>query len=144
MRIVEGRVAEGVHLAAVVCVKKSDEGFEGGGFAQHESGGSDEVAEIGFGNGAQAVDGEDAAGFEVRDRALDGFPGGVLGEVRADDDFEGGFGGPPLLGSEALDEMVVHGAQATGGWSGIGSTGLRHSGWRAPGFLRWHRFNLRI
>jgi hypothetical protein len=39
--------------------------------------------------------------------------------------------------------MVVHGAQATGGWSGIAAV-FGCSRCRAPAFLRWHRFNLRI
>jgi hypothetical protein len=140
----EGSAAECVHLAGVVRVEESDEGFEGGGFAQHETGGPDEIAEIGFGDGAQAVNGENAACFKVGDGSLDRFSGGVLGEVGADDDFEGGFGGPPLLGTETLEEMLVHRTQAAGGWVGMAATGLRLPRCRTPGFLRWHRFNLRI
>ena len=139
--MVDGSGSQVVHVAGVVRVEESDEGFEGGGFAQHETGGADEIAELGFGDGAQAIDGERAAGFEVGDGALDGFPGGVLGEVGADHDFEGGLGGPPLLGAETLDEVVVKGAQAA---RRIGSSGPRLSRCRAAGFLRWHRFNLRI
>ena len=49
--------AEPGHAAAVMCIEEGDEGFEGGGFAQHEAGGADEVAEFGFRNGSEAADG---------------------------------------------------------------------------------------
>ena len=100
--------------------------------------------QIGEGKCAEAVDGQRSGLAQIGERTLDGLPGGVLGEVGADDDFESGFGGPPLLGPEALDEVVIHGTQAAGGWGVIGSASFRISRCRAPGFLRWHRFNLRI
>ena len=59
-------------------------------------------------------------GAEVGDGMLDGFPCGVLGEVGTEYDFEGGFCGPPLLGTPNLDEAVVHRAEAAGGGHGTG------------------------
>lgn len=100
-------------LAGVMGVEKGDEGFERGRLAQHETGRADEIAEFGFGDFSQASDGKDAACFEIGDGTLDAFPGGVLGKVGADDDFEDGPRRPPLLWAESFDEMVIHGAEPT-------------------------------
>jgi hypothetical protein len=111
----ESGVAEGVHAAVVMGVEEGDEGLEGGGFAEHEAGGANELAEFFFGEFAEAGDGEDAMRLKVGNGALDRFPGGVLGEEGADDDFKSGLSGPPLLGAVEGDEMVVERAQAAGG-----------------------------
>jgi hypothetical protein len=121
----EGSRAEGFDVAAVARIEKGNEGLEGCRFAEHESGGADEVTKVCFGDCAQAVDREDAARFEIGDGALDTFPGGVLCEVCADDDFEGGLGWPPLLRAEALDEVLVHRTQSTCRLAPIGVCGSR-------------------
>jgi len=64
---------------------------------------------------AQAVHGESISGVQVVERALDGLPGCVLSKVSAEDDLEGSFGRPPMLGTVGSDEIVVHLAQALGG-----------------------------
>lgn len=100
-------------------VQEGNKSFECGGFAGIKAGGLDEAAELVEGNGAETGDGERAGAAEIGDGALDGFPGGVLGKVRADDDFEGGFGRPPVLRTVGSGETVVHGAQAAGGCGGF-------------------------
>ena len=52
---------------------------------------------------------------QVVQRALDGLPGCVLREVSAEDDLEGSFGRPPVLGTVGLGKPIVHPAQALGG-----------------------------
>jgi hypothetical protein len=101
-------------LAGVVRIEKGDEGLERGCLTQHETGRPDKNAEFGFGYFSQASDGKDAACFEIGDGTLDTFPGGVLGEVGADDDLECGFCGPPLLRAETSNETVVHDTEPSG------------------------------
>lgn len=140
MRRAAGRGAKDFHGAAVVGVEEGHERFEGRGLAQHKARGADEGAQFGFGNRTQPGDVQDAVRLEAGDGALDAGPGGVLGKVRADDDFEGGFRGPPLLRPKALDEAVVEGAQAEGSFGCGGVVGLR----RFPGGFRHFLFDLRI
>ena len=73
---------------------------------------------------AQAVHGQGAGRAQIGQRALDGLPGGVLGEVSAEDHFKRSFGRPPVLGAVGCAELIVHPAQALGG-SGLG----RGHGW---------------
>jgi len=113
--IQKSRSPERFHAATVALVEKGDEGLERGGFADHEAGGTDEFAQFAFGNGAEAGEREDAASAEVGDGALDGFPGGVLGEVSADDDFERSPCRPPLLRAVEVDEAIVESAESAGG-----------------------------
>lgn len=113
--VLKSGTTQGCHATAVGVIQERDEGFEGGSFAPHEAGGADEGAEFGFRNRAKAAQGEGAVGAEAGNGELDGLPGGVLGEVGADDDFEGRLCGPPLLRTPGLDEAVVHGAEAAGG-----------------------------
>ena len=63
-----------------------------------EPGGTDQGLEIGDGCLADAVEGEQASPAEVGEGEFDVRPRGVLGEDGADDDLEGGVGGPPVLG----------------------------------------------
>lgn len=114
-RIGVSATSKGGHAAFVLGVEKSDEGFEGRGFAQHETRGADEIAELGFRDRAETTDGEDAASAQVGNGALDGFPGGILGEVGTDDDFEGCFRRPPLLRAPGCNEALVHRVEAASG-----------------------------
>lgn len=107
--------AKGGHASFGRGVEESDEGFERSSFAQHEAGGANEVAELSFGNRTESADGEDAASAQVGNGAFDGFPGGILGEVSADDDFERGLRRPPLLRAPGCNEAVIHRVEATGG-----------------------------
>ena len=107
--------SKGGHAAFVFGVEKGDEGFEGRGFAQHETRGADEIAELSFGDRTEAADGEGAASAQVGNGAFDGFPGGILGEVSADDDFEGRFGRPPPLRAPGCNEALIHRVETASG-----------------------------
>ncbi len=130
--------------SAVFLIKKGDEGLQRCRLAQHETGGPDEIAEFLFGNRAEGGDGKDIASFEAGNRAFHAFPGGVLGQVGADNDFESGFRGPPLLRTETLDEMVVHGAQATRGSAPICGSDCRPLRFRLSAIFRHTLFDLKI
>src|SRR3989442_2576813 len=61
----------------------------------------------GHGRIGQRPDIEESRPPQVPDRDLDGPPRGLLHEQRADDRFEGGLGGPPVLGPVVLEEPLV-------------------------------------
>jgi hypothetical protein len=111
MGVSRGETLEG---SGKLRVEHGDEGLQGGSLARVETRWLDELLQLGEGEGAQAVDAERAGAAEIGQRDLDGFPGCVLSEVRADDDFEWGLRGPPELGTVGLDQFVMHGAQARG------------------------------
>ena len=79
-----------------------------------KAGGQDEALQVSA--CAQAFHGQGSGGAQVVEGALDGFPGSVLSEVGAEDDFKGSLGRPPVLRAVGRGEVfVVHAAQALGG-----------------------------
>ena len=114
-----GRGGHAAKRAGELGVEQGNEGFERGRLARVEAGGLDEAAELVEGDGAETGDGERTGAVEIGDGALDGLPGGVLGEVGADDDFDGGFGRPPVLRAVSGGELIVHAAEALGGCGGL-------------------------
>jgi len=70
---------EVVEAAMIFGVQEGDECFEGGGFANHIAGGSDELAKLVFGEVADGGDGVGVLFGEVLDGVFYGSPGGVLG-----------------------------------------------------------------
>src|SRR5207245_958111 len=73
----------------------------------------------------QRSDIEESRPPQVPDRDLDGPPRGLLHEQRADDRFEGGLGGPPVLGPVVLEEPLVDSAGAIHLAAAITMEGLR-------------------
>jgi len=65
--------------------------------------------------GAQAYEGVGAGLAQIGKRALDGFPGGVLGEISTQNHFKGSLRRPPVLGAIGCGKLIVHLAQALGG-----------------------------
>ena len=115
-----GELVEG---AVVVLVEEVREGKDGGGFSQHVTGGSNELAQ-GFGfECEQAGGGEGIGGFEVGDGAYYATPRGVLDEVSTEDGFKGRAGGPPMLRTVDGEQLLVEAAKPGGGISGGGYGG---------------------
>jgi len=114
---------ETVERTAVIFIKKSDERFEGFGLLAEIARGAEVLGERG---GRDAVDGgrgEKLCCAKVGDGAFDVFPGGVLREDGADDDFEAGTAGPPVLRTMSSEECVVVAVKREEArWLGVGNT----------------------
>jgi len=114
---------ETAERTAVIFIKKSDEGLEGFGLLAEIARGAEVLGERG---GRDAVDGgrgEKLCCAKVGNGAFDVFPGGVLREDGADDDFEAGPAGPPLLRTVSSQERVVVGVKREEPrWRGFGNT----------------------
>ena len=80
-----------------------------------KAGGLDEPLQLLKRNRAQALDGERTSRTQIGERAFDGLPGGVLGQIRAEDHFKARFRRPPMLRAVGSEELVVHLAEALGG-----------------------------
>jgi len=63
------------------------------------------------GNGADGGWREELSGAKIGDSAFDVFPGSVLGKDCADDDFEAGTAGPPVLRAVSDEEGMVVGVE---------------------------------
>jgi hypothetical protein len=106
-----GKLLEG---SGEFAVEQVDECLEGGGLAGMKAAGTNEFLEVGQAERTQAVNGERAGVAQVFKGALDRFPGGVLREVSAEDDFKRSFSGPPVLRTVCLGKAIVHPAETLG------------------------------
>jgi len=120
-----GRGGEAMERAGEFLVEHGDEGFERGRFAREETGWANEFLETVERKRAEAGQAERTGGTEIGEGAFDGFPGGVLREVSAEDNLKTCAGGPPVLRTIAGEEAIVHAAQALCGSEGHAS---RHDG----------------
>ena len=84
---------------------------------------------LGKGYGGDGADGgwrEELSGAKIGDSAFDVFPGSVLGKDCADDDFEAGTAGPPVLRAVGGEEgMVVGEERGETRWLRDGNTAER-------------------
>jgi len=95
-----------VERALVVMAKEANEGLEFPSFLAEIAGGADELSESREGNAFDGRGGEELFAAEPGEGALDVGPSGVLGEDGADDDFETGPAGPPVLRAMGGEERV--------------------------------------
>ena len=95
----------------VLLIEKGDKCLDGRSFANHVSRGADERTQFILGNCPQAVEVHHAVCDQVGDGAFHPPPGGVLGQVSADDHLQSGLRRPPLLGAIGSGQLVVKIAQ---------------------------------
>lgn len=95
--------------SAVFLREESCEGFEGFGFLPKVAGRAEVDGELGWGDPADSGEGQQLGVAQVGDGAFDVFPGSVLGEDGAYDNFEAGAAGPPVLRAMGSEERVIVG-----------------------------------
>jgi len=106
-KLLGGRAEHAGERAGVVGVNKIGESFELARFLAEVAGGANELREA---RGASAADGGKREKFfaaEIGDGAFDVGPGSILREDGADDHFEAGAAGPPVLGAVCGKERFV-------------------------------------
>ncbi len=92
--------------AAMFFSEKRYERLEFAGFLAEIARGTDEAGEFGLGNQVDGGGSEEFGVAEIGDGAGGVNPGGVLDEDGADDDFEGGAAGPPVLLALGVKERI--------------------------------------
>ena len=95
-------------------VQQFNEGLERRRFARLEAGRANQIPQLIERSRAQALQCQGSCPAQILQRSLDGLPGGVLRQIGAENDFEGGLRGPPVLRAVSLRKPIVHPAQAAG------------------------------
>jgi hypothetical protein len=114
---------ETVERAAVIFIKKSDEGLEGFALLAEIARGAEVLGERGARDAVDGGRGEKLCRAKVGNGAFGIFPGGVLREDGADDDLEAGTAGPPVLRTMSSEQCVVVGVKREEArWLGAGNT----------------------
>ena len=103
----QGDVCEGVEVGVVFFDEPADEVFEAFGFDVVVACGANGFGEFEEAGVLDGLGGEEVSFFEAVDGAFDVGPVGVLGEDGADENLEGGIGGPPVLRAVVIEEGMV-------------------------------------
>ena len=93
--------------AGVIAMDEAREGFQFFGFLTEVAGRADELREARSRTGMQGVERKEFFTAKIGNGALDIFPGSVLREDGADDDFEASAARPPVLWAVCRDERFV-------------------------------------
>jgi len=106
------------------------------------SGGAEMAGELGRGDIADSGGGQQLGASQVGDGAFDVFPGSVLREDCAYDNFEAGAAGPPVLRAMGGEERVIVGLQTVFRGGDCGQGGARRCS-QAPHWSKRRSDNLR-